>query len=234
MDLKLKQDIEDVVTKIFSAKEEADQKKATQSALNASAEVIDSLTKTLESKTEEMASTVLSLKDEIAEKDSKITTLTSDLEVSSKALEEANKALTVATESLENIKKDQITEVRMAELDEAKVVMTTDKKGQFAKVREMSDVEFAAYKTERVELRNAVMKELEASKASVTAEVVVTPATTVAPAEVVNTPPVNIHPGQAIAAAMNFQTNPSDSMVDKYAELGKAMASTMTTDKFNK
>jgi len=238
MDLKLKQDIEDVVTKIFSAKEEADQKKATQKALNASAEVIDDLTKSLESKTGEMATTVSSLKDEIVEKDSKIVTLSSEIAAAKKELEEATKLLAATKESLDNIKKDQIAEVRMSELKESKVVMANDIKGQSAKVREMSDSEFAAYKVERVELRDAVMRELkeaqEIESQKQAAAVDAAAVTTVVTTETPRTAPAQILPGQAIAAALNFETKPSDSMIERYADLGRAMASSITSDKLNK
>ena len=41
------------------------------------------------------------------------------------------------------------------------------------------------------------------------------------------TPPANIDPGNAIAAALNMEFAPSADMVDKYAKLGKAMAESM-------
>lgn len=234
MDEKLKKDIEAVVTKIFSEKEEADQKEATQNALNESAEAIDALTKSLEDKTTEMDTTVASLKDEITNKDSEITNLNSELEAAKKELEGAKTTLASTEETLENMKKDQIAEARMSELKDSKVVMVNIS-DQTAKVREMSDEEFAAYKDERIQLREAVMKELEEAKnkeaQTPEPEENADVNTENASVENIGTPPANVAPGQAIASAMNFETTPSDDMKSKYAKLGEAMAAGMKSDK---
>jgi hypothetical protein len=136
------------------------------------------------------------------------------------------------------MKKDKVAEARMLELEEAKVVFSTDVDKQFAKVRGMSDEDFSAYKTERVELREAVAKELADQQAAAQAATEDNSNSTSTDDDddkekassdednddVVVTPPPNVGPGQSMAAAMNFETRPSDDMVKKYAELGNAMA----------
>jgi len=236
MDNKLKEDIEQIVTNIFSEKAQADQKQKTQDALNESAEVVETLTQTLDETKAALSTAQDSIKELSAEKDSEISNIKSELEAAQAKLEETKVALAASEESLINIKKDQLAEARMTELKEVKVTMESNLEAQSAKVREQSDEEFAAYKAERVELRDAVKKELEKAAAEATAAaaaaadaVAGTDATVVGKevaAKIVTTP-ANIPVGQAMAAAMNFETNPSDDMVNKYAELGKTMAKNM-------
>lgn len=239
MDKKLKEDIESIVTNIFSEKEQADQRLKTQDALNESAETIESLTQNLEDTKTELSAVKESAKEELAEKDSKISESAKELEAAQKELEITKEALKASEESLENMKKDQIAEVRMAELTDVKVAMTANLESQKAKVREMSDEDFDAYKAERVELRDAVKKELEEETAAAasTEDNSDTQEKENASTDEENnsdedgtTAPANIPAGQAIAAAMNFETNPSESMVSKYTDLGKAMAASMVSD----
>ena len=140
------------------------------------------------------------------------------------------------------MKKDQLAEARMAELQEAKVAMGSDLESQTAKVREFSDEEFATYKTDRIELRDSVMRELEAAATAAATETNTegeeeTPATEEAAEEEasteedVTTIPAEIAPGQAMAAAMNFENKPSDDMVRKYEAMGKAMAASLSPKK---
>lgn len=238
MDEKLKKDIEDVVTSIFSEKEQADQRNATQAALNESAETISALTTTLNDKSEEFNTTVASLKDEVKGKEVEIANLVSELEAAKNELEETKTTLSTTEANLESIKKDNLATARMAELEEAKVAMVNDLKSQALKVREMGDDEFATYKNDRIELRNSVMKELEEAQKNVAPvvadEAEVDGVKVEAAADEkpeVNTPPAKIAPGQAMAAAMNFEHNPTEDVLKKYAALGKAMASSMTADK---
>lgn len=236
----LKQDIENIVKNIFSEKEEASQMQRTQDALNESAETIEGLTQNLEVSKTELSAAKESAKEEVAEKDSKISELTTELEAAQTKLEKAEADLTASQESLDNMKKDQLAEARMAELQEAKVAMGNDLESQTAKVREFSDEEFASYKTDRIELRDAVKKELEAAATAAADETNTegeegTPATeegaeegASTEEEDVTTPPAEIAPGTAMAAAMNFENKPSDDMVSKYTAMGKAMADSLS------
>ncbi len=247
MDTKLKEDIEVIVSNIFSEKAQADQKQKTQEALNESAEMIESLTQSLEDVKTELSTAKESVKEELADKDSKISETTTELEAAQKDLEETKEALKTSEESLDNMKKDQIAEARMAQLTEVKVAMLNNIESQTAKVREMSEEDFDAYKVERVELRDEVKKELEAeakAQADVDANTNTetqddddtTTTTTEANLETASTEdddttaPANIPVGQALASAMNFENKPSEDMVSKYTDLGKAMAASMTPD----
>jgi len=234
MDEALKKDIENMVKTIFSDKEEASQMQKTQDALNESAETIEALTNTLEETNTELANVKDLAKEDAATKDSKISELTTELEAVQTKLGTAEADLLVSEESLINIKKDRLAEARMVELQEAKVAMENNLEVQTAKVREFSDEEFATYKEDRIELRDSVKKELEAAATAAAAENSNTGeentqenTETASTEEGNNTPPVEVAPGQAMAAAMNFENNPSDDMVSKYEAMGKAMAASL-------
>lgn len=233
MEKELKKDIELLVASIFSEKEQEDQKSQTQAALNESAETIERLTKTLEDTKEELTSVEKSSKDELTQKDSEIAEITEQLEAAKKDLAEKESELEISNKALEDMKKDQIAEIRMAELKEAKVAIESNLASQKSKVREMDDEEFAAYKIDRVELRDSVKKELEESaknesETSSNEDTDLDDAgKEVASKEDTVTEPVNIEPGQAIAAAMNFENKPTDDMVNRYEAMGKAMAESL-------
>jgi len=233
MDDTLKKDIEMLVTKIFSEKEEVAQRQATQDALRDSANVLEDLKKTLEVKETEAAATITTLKSDIATKDEEIATLIAKVEASTKEVTEAatvvetvKQELLVATEALDNFKKDRAAELRVAELIEAKVITSDKITEQASKVRSMTDEEFATYKQDRIQLREAVIKELGTAAQTPPVQEV---ATTVVTPSI--TPPAQIAPGHAIASAMNFETTPSDDVISKYAKLGEAMAASLKSEK---
>lgn len=227
----LKQDIEAIVAAIFSDKEQAGQVQKTQEALSESAETIEILTQSLEAKVTELEEANTSSEAVTAEKDTKISELTTELEAAQLKVTELEASLVETKETLENIEKDQVAEARMAELKEEKVAILSDLETQTAKVKELTDEEFASYKTDRVELRNAVAAELEAaSKAAASQEsneeIVLEEGA--ASEEDVLTPAAEITPGQSMAAAMNFESKPSEDMLAKYAKMGAALAAGMT------
>jgi len=234
MDETLKKDIEMLVTKIFSEKEEVAQRQATQEALRDSANLVEDIKKTLETKEIEADTAITALKETVAAKDVEIAELTLKVETTSKeaveisqAVEAAKKEAAEAIEALTTFHKDRAAELRVSELVAAKVI-TTDKVAEYSsKVRDMTDEEFATYKQDRVQLREAVIKELEsATQAPAVITSVVTTAS-VAPV----TPPAQIAPGHAIASAMNFETIPSEDVISKYAKLGEAMAANLKSEK---
>jgi|GEM_PF-5788329 len=230
----LKQDIEAIVTEIFSDKERAGQVQKTQDALNESAETIETLTQSLEAKVIELEEANVSSKTLTAEKDTKISELTTELEAAQLKVTELEASLVETKEALESIEKDRVAESRMTELKEEKVAILSDLKTQTAKVKELTDEEFASYKADRVELRNAVSAELEAASKQEPAsdKEEGTSGKETASNKDVKTPPAKITPGQSMAAAMNFESKPSDDVLTKYANMGKAMAASMTkTDK---
>jgi len=239
VELNLEKDILNIVEQVFSRKEEASQKQAMQEALTESATAIENLTTNLEDLQSQFDDAKVSYEEELASKDTKLSDLSTELEAAQKKSEDLEAELAKVNEEIDSMQKDKVAEARMAELEEAKVKVSTDVDTQFAKVKEMSDEEFAAYKADRVELRAAVAKELAESQAVVeTIETVVEDnkeeASAVEPEAEVEveegvTPPAEISPGHAIASAMNFETIPSEDVASKYADLGKAMAAAFTT-----
>jgi len=140
--------------------------------------------------------------------------------------------------SLETIKKDRLAEIRMSEIKKSGVT-AADVDSQTAKIREMSDEEFASYKDELVSIREAVLAELEKNKDEETAgddtktdeelaaEEKAKADADAAAADDDETPPANVDKTKAVSAALNFENQPSKDMVAKYAELGKALAEEM-------
>lgn len=241
MDEKLRKDVEAVVAAIFSEQEEAEIRKQTEEALNKSANTIEELTVALEAKNSEFEE----LEVKLSESEDKAKDLTTELEAAQEKIEKATKKSDEAESALEEIKKDRATELRMKELKEAGVV--SDKETQSSKVREMSDEDFTSYRDELVSVREAVIAELskaakgetkeekakrekqeqkDADKAA--ADKAATEAAAAAAAEGgeegTQTPPANIDPGTAISAALNLEIFPPKDMVEKYGEMGTAMA----------
>lgn len=262
MDEKLKKDIESVVATIFSEKEEAEMRKKTEEALEKAAATIEDLTNTLEEKNAEAEEQ----ESKFSEIQAKVTDLESELEAARNETESVKEQLTEKETELEEIKKDRAADVRMAELEEAGVAHRTDeaKEAQVARIREMSDEDFAAYKEELVSIRQSVLDELAAAASE---EETAEEAEEAAEGEESetseednseeeaseeeteenseeaseeeaeeeetseegeDTPPANVDHGQAVFAALNMDHRPSPDLIERYAELGKAMAKEFT------
>jgi chromosome segregation ATPase len=221
----LKRDIEQVVAAIFSEKEEADIRRMTEEALETSAKTITELTTSLEERNAELAE----FEEKISESESKVSNLETELEAAQTEIETYKGKLSESEKALEELKKDRASEIRMAELVKAGVA-TSNTKAQSAKVREMSDEDFAAYRDELLELRAAVETELKNNAEAEEAEEKVeekeeeeAAEEEVAEEEEV-VPPVNINPAHAAMASMNMEIIPNADLISKYAELGQAMA----------
>ena len=249
MNEELKKDVEAAVASIFSQKEEAEQRAETEKALQKSADTITSLTEALEGKnadSEEVAQQVTDLETKVEE-------LTSELEAAKKEAEETAIKLTESENTIEEMRKDKAAELRMAELEDAGVALS-DKDAQSSKVRGMEDEDFASYKEELVSLRSAVeaelAKEVPAEKPASEEETQEeaakeTPEAKEGEEEAAEedeseeneeeasdeeTAPAEIDPDKAVAAAMNMEVMPSDTVLAKYAKLGDAMAKRMNND----
>jgi len=144
-------------------KEEATVRKNVENALNKATKSVEDLTETLEAKTSELEESAAAN----TEQESKIQELTTELEAAQEELKNKDEELASTVQTLEDMTKDRAAEDRMAELEDAGVVHS-DTETQTAKVREMSDEDFASYKDELVSIRAAVVSEL--AKASETAE----------------------------------------------------------------
>ena len=234
MDEKVRKEIEDAVASIFSEKEEADSRQRTEEALTTSATTIEELTAALEVKNSEVEAVEVS----ISEATEKISNLESELEAAKTEIETTNESLAEATKQVEDMIKDKAAEDRMAEL-EVSGVARADKEAQISKIRDMSDEDFASYKDELVSIREAVLAELKevkqtASEEEAEEEVAEEEAEEEGEEEAseeegeVETPAAEIDPGQALAAALNMEVYPSDDLIKKYGDLGKAMAAALT------
>jgi len=250
MDEKLREEIQAAVAAIFSEKEEADIRKRTEDALQRSAETIQELTASLETKNDELEKA----EEKTTETEERAQGLAAELEAAKQEVVSVKTKLAETEKALEEMKRDIAAEKRIAELKEAKVA-DADVASQTTKIREMSDEDFTAYKTERVALRAAILAELEAARKA--AEEVKEPEVkadekaedkkvdekkpdeaAAAPEKEVSeekeediTPPAKIDPGHAVSAALNMEIIPSEGLKSKYAELGKAMAESLTKRK---
>jgi len=236
MDEKLYEDIKSVVAKIFSEKEESEKVAQTEEALREAADTIAELTTTLETRNEELSSS----EEKAKELEEQALTLENELEAARKEAEELKTKLEETEASLETIKKDRLAETRIVELEKAGV-KAADVESQTAKVREMSDEEFASYMSELVSIRESVLAELEKNKEEEAAEENSEKEENASEEENSGeetasdkndeTPPANIDPGRSVSAALNFEHRPSKDMMAKYAELGKALAEEMKKSK---
>jgi len=251
---KLTQDVQDIVDSIFKQKEEVAMRKETEDALNKSADKINELVASLEAKDEELGISTAKLEeleilvsemtDKNKELDENLGKATSDFEAEKAEL---TKRAETAEEELLNMKKDQLAKARYEELvsDGVAVVEEKAKKDQVAKIREMEDEEFSTYKTDRVELRKAIIAELETSTSEEqevkaekkvsskeeTAEETIEEDASELEAEVEGNEEEaaadsedSIDPMRAVAAALNMEVMPDKNTIAKYRELGKAMA----------
>lgn len=154
----LKTQVAALVASLFDEKEEAEIRSATEAELGKAASAISDLTSALESKNTEAAE----MEEKLTASDARVKELESELEAAKTESETANEKLGEVEKALEDMKKDRAAEVRMAELEDAGVARS-DKEDQMAKVRDMSDEDFASYKDELVSIREAILAELEAS-----------------------------------------------------------------------
>jgi chromosome segregation ATPase len=244
IDDKVKKEIEAVVASIFSEKEEEDARQRTEDALSTSASTIEELTTTLEGRNTE----VTELETKVSETEEKVSDLESQLEAAKTETESVTEQLTESNQKMDDMLKDKAADDRMTELEEAGVTRS-DKDSQRAKVREMSDEDFASYKEELESIRQAVIDELKATEEAEVEEAEEEKEEVAdeegkeeeseeaseeeaeeeeASEEEVATPPAEIDPGKAIASALNFEVYPSADLKKKYGALGDAMAAALT------
>jgi len=169
---KFTQDVHEVVDGIFRQKEEVAMRKETEEALNKSAEMITKLDASLEAKGTELADieakneklelTVSELSTKAKELEENLESVKSDFEAKEQELTEQ---LEAAQAELEEIKRQQLAKARFETLTNDGVAAIDEQavKDQVDKIRVMNDEEFELYKTDRIELRNDVIAQLEAS-----------------------------------------------------------------------
>lgn len=219
MEDKLKKEIETIMASIFESKEEEARRQKTEKALQDSADKIEAIEvelasarETVESKDSEIAELTKSLEEAKAEKD----TLQEQKEVEFTALEEAKKEvdekLAETEKQLDSLHKDIRTDKRMEELESAGVIRQ-ERDVQEAKIRDLDDEAFTAYKEELVSIKEQVLATLEERSQG-------TPDSD----EEEEIVPANIDTNETANAALNLETATANSLADKYKALGLAMA----------
>jgi len=248
------QEIKDIVDGIFKQKEESVMRKDTEDALRNSRDMISELNESLEAKDSELTKVkeeVSNFNDAIIELNNKI----GELEESVKTLEQEKsdfesreadivKRAEKAEEDLEDIRKDQLAKARFGDLKEAGTA-SSNEEDQTAKVREMSDEEFSAYKDELLTIRESIIAELSGSDHDDVSDTEIEgdAASTEDTATEKSTEEVSesdeedaagsedsINPMHATAAALNMEIMPGKDVMAKYKELGNQMAANITGD----
>lgn len=227
----MKKEIEAVVNDIFKSKEEAEMRKSAEEALKNSAATITQLTESLEAKEKELSKVeeeLSLLKESVNGLEENNKTLASAKEEFDKAKAdfevikmELEKRAETAESVIAEIKKEQLVKARMEELSAAGVSPTDD--AQLNKIKEMSDEEFASFKTERESLRKSILAELAAVEAKKKEDATKTDDGVSPEVAAAKSKPA-VDPGQAVAAMLNFDVRPDQTMIDKYKALGTAMA----------
>ena len=229
--------VKSAVDVIFAEKEDADKQAKAAEALRKSATTINDLTtelekikqefSELEAKNTELTTSleekeeactsledeVTSLKEDVNKKEEENASLKSEVDELKKSKEDIESEFSGIKEELETIKKDKLTEDRMKELEEAKVV-AKDKEKQVAKVRDLSEEEFASYKEDLVSIRESIVESISTSNTS---------GEGVEPDEGGVT---HANVDKSKGGGMNLETASKD-MYTQYSELGKALASRM-------
>lgn len=155
----LEMQVGQVVENLFNEKEEAEIRRRTEAELQKAAISISELTSALETKNAEAEEYEIKL----SASESSIQSLITELEAAKEELETANTKLSETTQVMENLNKDIAAEKRIIDLEKAGVARS-DKDSQLAKVREMTDEDFASYKEELTSIRRSVMAELEKTR----------------------------------------------------------------------
>lgn len=220
----VREEVHKAIEKFEKEKESAEKQKLAEDMISKAKDTINSLSEELEAKKAELAD----LEDNRAEFEKKFQELNEEVENLKAELDkavEATKEQETRAEAAENklaeITKDRTLDARVAELEEAKVLKTGDKlESQKAKVREMTDEEFASYKEDLVELRSemeeAVRTEMAADKDSGDDE-----------ADVDVAPPT-ISKDNKEAASIDVEDN--NSAGDMWAKFGASLAKKMQNE----
>lgn len=234
IDKEIEPQVAAIVAGLLNEKEEEVLRKKMEDELTKAAATISELTTELENKNKELTDSAAVL----TSKDAEVASTKAELEAVQAELTTTKASLDEKTVELSNMLKDIAAEKRMSELESAGVAHTDKKQEQSSKVREMSDDEFSTYKSELSSIREAIIKEIEADKkqkeeADAKASEVAAKAAeeaAKAAAEAANnnndgvTEPANVTPGHMAMAALNMEFVPSDDVMAKYSDLGKAMA----------
>lgn len=220
MEDKLKRQVEEAVNAIFASKEEDTNRRKAEVALQESADTIQDLTSQVEAAAEAAEAKeakITELETQVETAAIEKTALVEQHEVALKEATDAKEAAEVELEKvtleLSTMKKEITADKRMAELATAGVVREA-KDVQRAKVMEMSDKDFTSYQEELVSIKAQVIASLNSTE--VVADDI--------DEDDSATPPANVNPDKKAQAALNLESQPSQDISKKYADLGIAMA----------
>lgn len=166
---KIREEVKGMVESFLSDKEESKVRAKMEEALTEAKETILSLTQDVTDK----EASISGFEGEIESKDSSITSLNEKITELETALEsltqEKQEALDKASgyeSDLTEIRKEQIADLRLAKVIEAKLIRETDevKEKTKAKVKEMSDEEFDTYVEDLNEVKSSFLEELKKLK----------------------------------------------------------------------
>lgn len=219
--------IREEVREILSAKEESEVKIRMENALTEAKEAITSLTQTVSEKD----TAVSELEGDIETRNSSITSLEEkikELEIAMDSLtkekENAVKQASTVEKELTEIKKEQLANLRLAKIIEAKLVRETEevKEKTKAKVKEMSDEEFDTYVEDLNEVRSSFLEELkkqtekdEAAEAKAAKERSLEEEGS-CECDKDDCEKCKLRKEELELAALNIETDPSVDLVDKY------------------
>jgi uncharacterized coiled-coil protein SlyX len=217
----------------MAEKEEAKRLENIESLLSVAQNTINDLTEVVSNKDVELATSsedVTTLKAKIEELEAKTAEFEAKLVDADKTSEELTERATTAEKELASIEADCALTERMTELEEAKVAAPGEsREPQEERVRTMNNEEFAAYKTERVELRTQLETELKEAAAVEAAA-----AAKAAEGDEGETAEEKAKREEAAAAVeaasiLNVEFA-SEDLISKYRKLGEGLAARMRND----
>jgi chromosome segregation ATPase len=186
-------------------------------------EIVAGLKENVEAKAAELAASeeeTTDLKARLEELNAKVEELNAQLTKSEEDKELVETRANAAESRLLEIAKESKLKQRLCILEEAKVAKTGEKLDlQLAKVKEFSDEEFDSYKEDLIEMRSSIEEALREEAAKKAESTLDPDAVTVAPANVEKV----LSENASILPAV--ESIPEETMNEKYANLGKAMAS---------
>lgn len=225
-DDKFRDGIREAVREALAEKEEANRIANVEALLHDAKTTINELTQAIADKEVELSSSQEereSLQAKIEELETQLADFTAKLDETEKSREDMEQRATAAEKELASIAADQRLAGRMAELEEAKVIAAGEaREAQEARIKELTDEEFAAYKAERVELRNQLEAEIKAASESAAASSEDDDAGN-------EVPPADIEGARkeeaaaAAAATLNVEVA-SEGIKNKYLEMANKMA----------
>ena len=145
------------VERLLSSREESQAREEAETALKEAKETFETLRASIETKDAkitEYEEALAAFDDDSTTTDSEVAANERIVELE-KQLEEWKQAADVAQAALDTLAREETAAGRMAELAESGVSLDDEAaKAQYAKIRDMSDEDFASYKSELVALKN--------------------------------------------------------------------------------